>query len=93
MDKIEENKIQNPNRKYQYSKFDSEMQTYKTFLRDIEKSDFKNAYTRYITEYKLLKLIIETADKEGKKAEAEELTNRLEQVRKILKEQNGITLH
>ena len=75
-----------------HSNFDLQINTYKHFLKKIEKSEFKNAYTRYITEINLLKSLLVEAEKENRKTEAEEIKQKIADINKILYEQNGIRL-
>ena len=68
------------------------METYKYFVSKVEKADFANAYTRYITELNLLKPLAEKAKAESRTKESTQLSARITEVEKILKKQFGITI-
>ena len=74
------------------SSFDIDMETYKYFVSKVEKADFANAYTRYITELNLLKPLSEKAKAEGKTKESAQLSDRITEVETILKKQFGISI-
>ena len=74
------------------SSFDLDMEVYKYFVSKVEKTDFANAYTRYITELNLLKPLSEKAKAVGRTKEKTELEARMAEVKTILKKQFGISV-
>ena len=72
--------------------FGIELANYKNFIKNIEKNDSKNYYTAYITEYNLLKLLLKAAADENLTNETQKINARINEIKEILKEQNGITL-
>ncbi len=93
MDNINLNLQQNNNAPERTrSLFNIDMETYKYFVSKVEKTDYANAYTRYITELNLLKPLIEKAKTEGRTKEKTDLEARMTEVEKILKKQFGISI-
>ena len=75
-----------------FTMYDMLKKDYENFVKKMDKSEFKNAYTRYMTEQIKLTSIKQEALKEGLTKEAEEIQAKLDAVNNILKEKFGITI-
>ena len=53
------------------SKYDNLKEVYKKYIKDMEKSDFANSFTRYQVELNMLKNLKKTAVEENKQIELE----------------------
>ena len=63
---------------------------YGEFLKGIEKSEFKNAPTRYLSELSLLKRLEASAKEFATEAEVKDVAAKIEGVKQILKDNFGI---
>jgi len=71
--------------------FDITKQNYQNFISKMEKSDFKNSSTRYLSEISLLEQMKKHAQKDGFLDEISSIDEKIVAVRKILKENFGIS--
>ena len=94
MEKITQNNKINiqPSSNKNLTLYDMLKKDYENFVKKIDNSEFKNAYTRYMTEQIKLTSIKQEALKEGLTKEAEEIQAKLDAVNNILKERFGITI-
>ncbi len=90
---IENNKISNISYKGGFKSttmYDVVQKEYNTFLKTVEKSDFKNAPTRYLSELSLLKRLKVSAEEFATDVEIKDITAKIEGVKQILKDNFGI---
>lgn len=71
--------------------FDITKQNYQNFISKMEKSDFKNSSTRYLSELTMLKNLRKYAQSDGFLDEISSIDEKIVAVRKILKENFGIS--
>ena len=58
---------------------------YKRFLKQMETSDMKNGYTRYLAEFSFLSRMLKHAQEEGRTKEISEIKEKINQVDENLK--------
>ena len=75
-----------------FTMYDMLKKDYENFVKKMGNSEFKNAYTRYLTEQIKLTNLKQEALNEGFTREAEEIQAKLDDVNNILKENFGITI-
>ncbi len=71
--------------------FDITKQDYQKFVSKMDKSDFKNSSTRYLSELSLLEQLKKHAQADGFLDEISSIDEKIVAVRKILKENFGIS--
>lgn len=69
-----------------FTLFDGMLYAYKKFLDQMGKSDFKNASTRYVAEYQILRNLYKQAEQDAPET-LEEILKRINEVTEILKTQ------
>ena len=71
--------------------FDITKQDYQKFLAKMEKSDFRNSSTRFLSELSMLKQMKKHAQVDGLMDEISSIDEKIASVQKVLKENFGIS--
>lgn len=91
---VEYNSINtSPEKQRRFSMFNLKEAEYKNFIKKMEKSEFKNAYTRFLTEISILKGMQKYAKEEGLSDKEADVTLKIEEIKLHLKEQFGIVVN
>lgn len=91
MEPIKIKRTNNNNNQQKYTMYSLSKRDYDKFVSKMEKSEFKNAYTRYLSERSLLLTLLKYAKEENLEKETSQVIARLEEVDKNLGEK-GIKL-
>ncbi len=91
MEPINIKRTNNNNNQQKYTMYSLSKRDYDKFVSKMEKSEFKNAYTRYLSERSLLLTLLKYAKEENLEKETSQVIARLEEVDKNLGEK-GIKL-
>ena len=81
-----------PQNKNKSPMFNLTYKNYKDFLKSMEKSDFSNSPTRYITEYRMLESLLKYAIQDKNEEEINSINQKLEEIKEKLLNDFGITL-
>lgn len=91
MEPINIKRTNNNNNQQNFTMYSLSKRDYDKFVAKMEKSEFKNAYTRYLSERSLLLTMLKYAKEENLEKETSQIIARLEEVDKNLDEK-GIKL-
>lgn len=91
MEPINIKRTNNNNNQQKFTMYSLSKRDYDKFVSKMEKSEFKNAYTRYLSERSLLLTMLKYAKEENLEKETSQIIARLEEVDKNLDEK-GIKL-
>lgn len=91
MEPINNKRTNNINNQSKVTMYSLTKRDYDKIVAKMEKSEFKNAYTRYLSERSLLLTMLKYAKEENLEDEITKIVARLEEVDKIL-EEKGIEL-